>query len=266
MKRTTTFKALLGTVALSALLTLPAFGRDVEYKSGEISVRVNPGEPTEVQFPGAISGGFKRKLSSLSIDKKDSDLIVFASEAISESGEAIIVRLTDGRSYSLRVQRASPESPRDDVVKVSDERGALLAASSEEEPIYSEKKLSYAPPSQVSGLVREMVLLAEFGKQQVPGYRMSEQYRGEVVINDGTMKATIDKIVMGPALWGYVIDAENLLDVPQTINPASFRLDGTRAVSMQTLELAGRPLTAEQQLAGKHKVKVYIVTKAKKVN
>ena len=251
---------IMGAFALTAEL---AVARDVEYQSGEIQVAVTPGEPTQIQFPGTISGGFRKKQSTLSLERKETDLIIFANEGISESGEAIIIRLKDGRSYSVRIHRSSDQSPRDDVVNVLDNRGAITA-SAEEEPGYKEKNFDYAPASQVSGLLREMVLAAEFGKKTVSGYSMSERYKGDSVINDGTMSAVIDKIFIGPNLWGYVIDASNLLDQTQRINPATFRLDGTRAVSATQWELSPRPLTIEEQISGKDKAKVYVVTKAKK--
>jgi hypothetical protein len=243
-----------------------ALARDVEYQSGELLVSIAPGEPTQIQFPGNISGGFRKKLSALSLERKDSDLIIFANEGITDQGEAIIIRLDDGRSYSVRLRRATAESPRDDVVKVLDNRGALVASSSEEEPKYKDKNFDYAPSSQVSGLMRELALAAEFGKKAIPGYRMSERYKGETVLNDGTVQATIDKIFIGPNLWGYVIDARNLLDTTQKINPATFRLDGTRAVSATNWELSARPLNVEQQVSAKDSTKVYVITRAKRSN
>lgn len=256
-------KVFLILIAGSLLTVLPAFAREVEYKDEEIAVRVTPGEPTQLKFPGTISGGFKKKSSLISIDKKDSDLVVFAQEGLPANGEVVIVRLEDGRSYSVRVQRASADSPRDDVVKIEDSRPALLAGSSEDEPAYKEKNFQYAPPSQVSGLVREMVLASEFGKTVISGYKESDRYSGQKVLDDGTMLATIDKIYIGTNLWGYVLNVENLLEEGQKINPATFRLDGTRAVSASSWELTPRPLSVEQQVSGKHKGKLYIVTKAR---
>jgi len=254
-------------LALMVLLcSTTAYAKDIDYQGTEISVRVNPGEPTQLQFPGTISGGFKKKLSTLSMDKKGEDLIVFASDGISESGEAIIVRLDDGRSFSVRIQRANPDNPRDDVVRVSDPRGSMLGSSEEEEPAYKEKKFDYAPPNQISGFMREMILATEFGKASIPGYRATDKYRGETVLNDGTIEATIDRIFIGPNMWGYVINAKNLLDDGQRLNPATFRMDGTRAVSISVGELAGKPLTIEQQMAGKDKAKVYVITRAKRLN
>ena len=110
---------------------------------------------------------------------------------------------------------------------------------------------------------REMVLSAELGKSGVSGFRSSDQHAGEVILNDGTMVATIDRIFIGTNLWGYVINTENRLATTQKINPATFRLDGTRAVMAQNWDLAPTPINAEQQLAGKHRSKVYIVTIAK---
>lgn len=256
---------ILGVIAVGVALTVqPAFARDVNYDSSEISVYVTPGEPTQIQFPGQVQGGVKRKMSALSLEHKDSDLVVFSSEAITDQGEAIIVRLKDGRSYSVRIRRSADDHKRDDVVRIEDGRASYLNGDESEEPAYRDRKFDYAPPSQVSGLMREMVLVAEFGKKTIAGYRVSDRYRGETVLNDGTMRATIDKIFIGPNLWGYVIDTSNLLDTSQKINPATFRLDGTRAVSATNWELSARPLNVEQQVSSKHTSKVYIVTRARK--
>ncbi|NDC38646.1 MAG: hypothetical protein EBZ48_11420 [Proteobacteria bacterium] len=253
--------------ALSLFAGLPhaAFARDITYTGEEISINVTPGEPSQVQFPGPVGGGVKRKASSLSLQPNDDTVVIFASEAINEAGEAIVVRLKDGSSYSVRVRRASESSPRDATARIRDDRSRILSDPTEE-PSYVERKFDSASPQLVSGLMREMVLVAEFGKKSIPGYRVSERYRGEPVLNDGTIVATVDKIFMGPNLWGYVLDASNLLDTSQKLNPASFRLDGTRAVSAKNWELAPRPLNAEQRISKDSDSKVYIVTKARRTN
>lgn len=252
----------LGIVtAVSCLIAQAATARDVDYQNQEITVRVNPGEPTQMQFPSTISGGFKRKNAAVSLDKKNEDLIVFAQESIPDQGEAIIVRLDDGRSYSVRVQRASAEFPRDDFIKINDSRDSSLPVD-EEDPQYREKNFDYAPATQVSGLMREMALAAEFGKSSIAGYRASDRYKGQVILDDGAVRAVVEKIFIGPNLWGYVIDAQNMLDQTQKLNPATFRLDGTRAISANNWELAPRPLNAEQQISAKDRSKVYIITRA----
>ncbi len=258
-------KILFVNFALLAALQLfqpTAEARDITYKDKEVTVNIIPGEPTQIKFPGAVKGGYKKQLSRLHVTPQGSDLVVFANEGLTERGEAIIVRLDDGRSYSIRIRAANKENPRDDIVKIEDKRESI---SSEEDELeeYNEKKFDYAPSSTVSGLVIEMILSAEFGKKTIPGYRVSDRYKGEAVLHDGTIKATIDRIYMGPNLWGYVLDAENLLDQTQQINPASFRIDGTRAISADHWEIAPRPLTIEQEVAKRHKAKIYIVTKAK---
>lgn len=258
--------AALAAITLAAVL-LPQSGlaRDAEYEGGEIDVRVSPGEPTQLQFPGNIAGGFKKKLSALALDRKGSDLVIFANEGISDSGEAIIVRLDDSRSYSIRVRRASPDMPRDDIVRINDDRpGAAPSSSEEEETPVKDRQFQYASPTQVSGLMREMILAAEFGKKSIPGYRESEKYRGEVVLNDGTLVSTVEKIFIGANLWGYVLQTRNLLEQGQKLNPATFRLDGTRAVSAENWELAPKPLNVEQQISGKDSTRVYVITRAKK--
>ena len=256
-------KYLLLILGTCLIFSAPSYARDIEYADEELSVRVAPGEPTQIRFPGIVAGGYKKSHSSLSLEKKDGDLIIFANERIDETGEAIVVRLQDGRSYSVRMQRATADNPRDDVLRIRDKRGSILSSEEEDAPIYREKRHEYAPPTVVSGFMRELVLSAEFGKQKISGYQVTEQYKGETVLNDGTVAATIDRIYIGPNLWGYVLDVQNMLDIEQKINPASFRLDGTRAISFKNWELAPRPLNTEQEIAGKDRTKAYIVTRAR---
>ncbi len=246
-----------------ALTPDPASARDVEYNDQELEVYVNPGEPTQLQFPGRISGGFKKKSSSVTIDKKDTDLVVFSQENLPEAGEVVIVRLEDGRSYSVRIRKAASRKSRDDIIRIEDNRPVNAPSREEDEAAYRDRNFPYAPPSVVSGLMREMVLVGEFGKSSISGYRASDRYQGQTVLDDGTLLATIDRIFIGPNLWGYILDVENRLDQTQKLNPASFRLDGTRAVSARNWELAPKPATVEQKVAGQDKTKLYIVTRAK---
>jgi hypothetical protein len=254
--------------ASSPLVVLTdAFARDVEYSSGsgEISVFVNVGEPTEIIFEGGkIKDGFKNSNAGIALEKKESSLIIFGKENMNENGEALLVRLTNGTSYPLRIRKASAADPRDAQVIVGDGKGAMGAEEEDDGKLaYQERRYDYAPPSKVSGLMREMALVAEFGKASIPGYQMSEKFKGQTVVSDGAIVAKIDKIFVGPNLWGYVLDATNLLDQSQKINPATFRIDGTRAVSAQRWELAPRPNNAEQQVAAQDRAKVYIVTRSR---
>lgn len=249
----------LAALAVAGVTPADSFARDIEYSNSEVSIYVKPGEPTQVQFPGDLSGGFKKKGSSLSIDQKDTDLIVYATDRLPGDGEAIIVRLKDGRSYSLRVKRAGEGKDRDDVVRVEDGGRSIL--EEEDGPRQNAPVLSKAPPTHIAGLMREMVLVSEFGKSAIPGYRETTRYQGQTVLSDGTVEAKIDRIFIGPNLWGYVLDTKNMLDQSQKLNPASFRLDGTRAIMAQNWELAPRPLNIEEQISGKHDSKVYIVTR-----
>ena len=109
-----------------------AFARDVEYTTGqgEVEVFVNVGEPTEIIFEGGkIKDGFKNSNAGIALDKKDSSLVVFGKESMNENGEAILVRLDDGRSYPLRIRRANLVNGRQDVghpaVDCSIRRGAV---------------------------------------------------------------------------------------------------------------------------------------------
>lgn len=258
------YNNLVISVVSCLLSAVPALARDVDYKGEEVRVWVTAGEPTQVQLPGNVSGGYKKANSMVELDKKEDSLIIFAKKGLPSTGEAILVRLEDGRSFSVRVEPATDENPRDAILKIQDDRGPMIAAEEEEEVPVKDKKFDYAPPTKVSGLIREMVLVSELGKQAIVGYKISDKYTGQKILSDGALEATIDKIFIGPNLWGYVINASNQLEQSQRLNPATFRLDGTRAVSFEKWELAPKPINIEQQISKGHQTKVYIVTRAKK--
>lgn len=236
--------------------------REVRYDGGELPVYVTPGEPTQIEFQKTISGGFKRKNAAVQLQRHSKSLIVFAEPQIAFEGEAILVFLADGQSYALRILPAAEDHPRDWFVKVTDERESYLSgeASSADPRVAMQ---GFPSPATVPGLMRELVLRAEFGKQQkIEGYRALLRHVGEVVLDDGTLSVKVEDIVVGPQYWGYILIAENLLESGQKLNPATFQLEGTRAVSAKNWELSARPTTAEQKIASGHISKIYVVTKA----
>ena len=262
--------ALKASATLAALVfaaVTPAFARDLQYGGDEAVVYVKPGEPTQVTFPSKIEGGYKKdKNSDLVLERQGSFLIVFARQQLGIEGESIIVHLDDKRTYALRMVPAT-DGDRDVEVKINDTREVSLdpedAAFQQATPLPETGEFPTA--ATVPGLMREMMLTAEFGKQKgIPGYRRSNKFSGQTVLDDGNMVAQIDEIFMGTDFWGYVLSVENRLDISQRINPATFRLDGTRAVSAQRWELSATPQTEEQKLASAHKAKVYIITRAKR--
>jgi hypothetical protein len=256
--------AAVSWVCSTALFPSLLFARDVGYEGQEVSVYVDPNEPTQVNFPGEIAGGYMKTDGSVQLERQGSDLILFSKPTLQEEGEAIIVRLKDNRSFSVRVRPSSDSNARDSHVKVEDLSSPLFDAEETNSEIYEEKEFGKAPANVISGFMKELVLHAEFVKPQIRGYRVNEQYRGQTAFHDGTLHATIDKIFIGARYWGYVLDAENLVDTAQRINPGTFRLDGTRAISSSRWDLSPKPLTMEQKIAGQHKAKIYIITKAKK--
>jgi hypothetical protein len=257
-------KLIIKTLVVSLLLIgNTVFARDIEYNNSEVTIYVTPGEPTQLSFPEEIKAGFKRIGAPLTVDKKKDKLVVFGTEELSTNGEALIVTLNNEESYSLRIKPADPSNPRDDIVNIINNNGlAAIIPQEEENPEYYRRQFPEAQSNSVSGLMKELVLAVEMGKNKIPGYRVSEQHAGEVILNDGTMVATIEKIFMGADLWGYVLNVENLLDSNQQVNPATFRVAGTKAIMAERWELSPSPYTSEQQLAGTHRGRVYIVTKA----
>jgi hypothetical protein len=260
---TTSIKWVAGIAFVLFAYIAPATAREIQYSGGEETVYVRPGEPTQISFPGKIAGGYKKKSSAVSLERNENYLVVFAQQTLGLEGEAIIVHLGDKRSYSIRVMPATGGAQKDDQVTIADTRTPEVDEEITQEKLDTPR--TFASPATIPGLMREMVLLAEFGKKKgIPGYRRSNRYSGETVLDDGTVVAKIDEIFMGTDLWGYVLSVENKLETSMKINPATFRLDGTRAVTCDKWELAARPLTGEQQLSEGHKGKVYIVTKAKR--
>jgi len=266
MKGSRSLKNLILTlvVTLAVFMGSDAQARDIDYSGGEIPVYVTPGEPTQITFPSKIAGGFKRKHSSLSLERQGNFLVVFAQPEIPYEGEALLVHLDDKHSYALRILPADDDNGRDEFIKIKELR-ENEGNEGNGPPDNRFPVAGYAPPSIVPGLMREMVLISEFGKRGgIQGYSRSNTYTGETILHDGTIQAKIKEMFLGSGLWGYVIEVENLIDTTYKINPAAFRLDGTRAVMAERWELSPRPETAEQALANAHKAKVYVVTKALK--
>ncbi|MFN8391979.1 MAG: hypothetical protein U0136_16940 [Bdellovibrionota bacterium] len=258
----------IGKLCLLAIISLfavpSAWAREIKYTGNEQNIFVNPGEPTQIVFPSKIEGGFKRKNSALALERNGNFLVLFAQPDLTDEGEALLVLLDDKRSYAIRVLPGTDDHPRDESVRITDEREDTDYENGPQNPDLVPRD-GFAPPTLPSGLIREMILVAEMGKKKgIAGYRRSNRYTGETVLHDGAIEAKIDEIFMGPDYWGYVLTVENLLDTTQKLNPATFRLDGTRAVSAERWELAARPDTAEQKLAAAHQAKVYIVTRALK--
>lgn len=243
-------------ILFGLLILAISFAREVEYNDQEVLISVLPKQPTYISFPSTISSGWANTRAGLDIKRKENDMIIFAQDNLNPDGEAMIVRLDDGRSFAMRIKLAADPSQRDDIIVIEDYRKVK-----EDEEVT--KKFEKAPTNSVSGLMREMILAAEFGKRNIPGFRASDKHRGETILNDGTLEAKIDTIFLGPDLWGYVVNVSNLLDQTQKINPASFRLDGTRAVSLSNWELAPRAINVENQIARKDVTKVYIITTPK---
>jgi hypothetical protein len=238
-----------------------AFAREVTYTGKEVAVYVTPGEPTQITFPDKIEGGFKRKHSSLALERQANFLVVFAQPEIPYEGEALLVHLKDKRSYALRILPSDDDNQRDEFIKLRDMREEFDDEGTPQPGLVTPR--GFPPATVTPGLVREMVLVAEFGKRGgIPGYRRSNRYTGETVLHDGTIEAKIKEIYMGTDLWGYVLEVENPLNTTYRLNPASFRLDGTRAVAAERWELSPRPVTAEQKIANGHRSRVYIVTRS----
>ena len=240
-----------------------ALARDTDYSGKEIPVYVTPGEPTQVTFPSKIEGGFKRKHSSVALERQGNFLVVFAQPEIPYEGEALLVHLDDKRSYALRILPSDDDNARDEFVNIRDVREDPYGGEGGGEAQPQLQPRGFPPPTTVPGLMRELVLAAEFGKRGgIPGYRRSNRFTGETVLHDGTIEAKIEEMFLGSDLWGYVIEVANLLDTSYKLNPAAFRMDGTVAVGAERWEFAPRPATAEQETAKAHRGKVYIVTRA----
>jgi len=262
---------LLAVVATLTVFSLPltsewAHARPVDYQGKEIAVYVTPGEPSQITFPADIGGGFKKKHSSLALERKGNFLVVFAQPEIPYEGEALLVLLQDKRSYALRILPSDDDNKRDEFIIIRDMRENIEGPSGGPDSLNEFiQTRSYTSPALVPGLMRAMILSSEKGlRGGIDGYRRSNRYTGETILHDGTVEAKIKEIFMGTNFWGYVIEVENLLDTNYKLNPASFQLDGTRAVSAERWELAARPITAEQNLAKAHRGNIYIITKAQR--
>jgi hypothetical protein len=95
----------------------------IEYvvENEETPIYLRLGEPTLVEFPAAIEGGFRTKHSSYSLERDKNQLVLFLNKTTpNPKGEGILVMLKDGRICALRLLEETPEHSRDVVVRISD--------------------------------------------------------------------------------------------------------------------------------------------------
>lgn len=225
--------------------------RKIVYNGEEVKVFVRLNEPTQVIFSSEVVGGFKKKDAHFSLDRKSEHLIIFPQQGLSTKGEVILVKLIDQRTYSLRITPETSETTRDAVL--------YLLGSADEKIDNKRQSNKYASSNTVNGLLRELILVSDFGKVRIPGYRESTRHNGETILANGTIKANIERIFIGTSLWGYTLQVENLTSQPVRLNPGDFRLDGFRAIKFKEDELAPRPTSSEVNQQ-KFKTKAYIVT------
>ncbi len=241
---------------LLVAVSIIAYARDIVYSSGEVEVFVLPGEATQVRFEGEVAGGFKKQASSVTVEKVGTDLIIFPQDNLPPDGESILVRLTDGTTYALRVKQAPDHSARDAIVSIKDSRAKITPADQDEFPKYRDRQFIYPTQYQVAGLMRELILATEFNKSNIPGYRVSELGAGQELVNNGQISAKLLRMYLGPQLWGYVLEARNLTNQAIKVDPAIFKINGTRAISLSNWEL-------EPVASNNSKAFVYVITKAR---
>ena len=86
MRRLKSVQAYIFGAVLTAftLLVAPdaAEAREIKYDGQEVTVFVKPGEPTQLQFPGTIQGGFRRENSAVLLERQEKYLVVFAQPQI----------------------------------------------------------------------------------------------------------------------------------------------------------------------------------------
>lgn len=77
-------------------------------KAKEFSVELERGGAANVILPASIRFGFARSGSPLTIESADNMLVMKAGEGLDEKGEAVVVKLADGRTIALRGRLAGP--------------------------------------------------------------------------------------------------------------------------------------------------------------
>lgn len=96
------FCLFLGVLAFTPL----AEAREINYYGGEVKVYVQVGEPTVVSFPSEIEGGYRSTNSQLDLERRGTDLIVFAKPGLAIEGEVLVIYVKDKRPFMIRVMPA----------------------------------------------------------------------------------------------------------------------------------------------------------------
>jgi hypothetical protein len=115
------FEDRVGAGGVEATRPLPSTFSDAEITFGPSDPVINVaiGDPTVIEFEAAVDGGWMRKSSGLSLQPRDNVLAVFPSSKLQPQGEAIAVRLKDGRIYRMHFAPADASHPAQGRIKVS---------------------------------------------------------------------------------------------------------------------------------------------------
>ena len=84
-------------------------------------IRIEPGAPLAIEFPGKIEGGYKTKSASVALERNGDRLVAFAQPGLPEEGVSLLIILEDRSLFSVKLVLANKEHPADVIVKIERE-------------------------------------------------------------------------------------------------------------------------------------------------
>jgi hypothetical protein len=224
-------------ILLALLLSIPTIihARVIKWEGKAVSVFISTERLTRIEFPENLRSVFLSR-SEIGVEREERSLYVRALAPDVE--DALFVVGESGTTYELNLY-------------VSDSSDSTIVISHAPKLLQADAERAGKVPA--LDLMRSMILGVP-----VSGYEVTNGNRKEVY-RDASLLMKLAHVYRSPVLHGYVIEVENLSEMPVLLRVQDLDFGGMVAISAGDEVLQPRPKKASEVVQEKFRTYLYIV-------
>jgi hypothetical protein len=197
-------------------------------------VRVALGsEPVKLVFPGTVRSATGPRGRKVLGKTEGNALFLWTKGSLPTGGESLLVLLADGRQYRLQIVEDSERFLR--LVRVGLPLSGQATLETPPQPL-----LPVEPESYDSIDIQRMIAALEKGGTP-SGYHAVDSLNSRPLVDDGSMRASIEKALVAKNLMGFKVRIENLTDQELQISKSSLGVGDIVGLKMNRNTLGPRP-------------------------